>query len=106
MEWVWFLFRFEGRINRAKYWLATLIILGCMIFALSLLAGISAAFGIGGHGFAIDLFGIGASIELNDDAPASANWFPWLVTIPMTAAFAWCYAAASIKRLHDRNRSG
>src|SRR5205085_2347756 len=83
MEWVWFLFRFEGRINRAKYWLATLIILGCMIFALSLLAGISAAFGIGGHGFAIDLFGIGASIELNDDAPASANWFPWLVTIPM-----------------------
>jgi uncharacterized membrane protein YhaH (DUF805 family) len=100
-----FLFRFEGRINRAKYWLATLIILGCMILALSLLAGMSAAFGIGGQRFAIDLFGISASI--NDDASAStASWFPWLVTIPMTAAFAWCYAAASIKRLHDRNRSG
>ena len=107
MDWNWFLFRFEGRINRAKYWLATLIIVGWMILALSLLAGISAAFGIRGHGFAIDLFGISASINLGDDASAStASWFPWLVTIPMTAAFAWCYAAASIKRLHDRNRSG
>jgi uncharacterized membrane protein YhaH (DUF805 family) len=105
MDWVWFLFRFEGRINRGKYWLATLIILGWMILALSLLAGVSAAFGIGGHGFAIDLFGISASINLNDDA-STASWFPWLVIMPMTAAFAWCYAAASIKRLHDRNRSG
>ena len=25
MDWVWYLFRFDGRINRAKYWLAGLI---------------------------------------------------------------------------------
>ncbi len=106
MDWVWYLFSFEGRINRAKYWLATLIILGWMILALLLLAGISAAFGIG-HGLSIDLFGISASIELNDNVSAStARWFPWVITVPMTAAFAWCYAAASIKRLHDRMRSG
>jgi uncharacterized membrane protein YhaH (DUF805 family) len=52
-----------------------------------------------------DVRGISASI--NDDAPVSAaSWFPLVITAPMTAAFAWCYAAASIKRLHDRNRSG
>ena len=107
MDWDWFLFRFEGRINRAKYWLATLIILGWMTLALLLLAGISSAFGIGRHGFSIDLFGIAASIdELNNNASAStAGWFPWIITAPMTAGFAWCYAAASIKRLHDRNKS-
>jgi Predicted membrane protein len=49
MDWTWYLFRFEGRINRAKYWLAGLIILCWMIFALTLLAGIGMAFGIGGH---------------------------------------------------------
>jgi len=105
MDWVWFLFRFEGRVNRAKYWLATLIILGWMILALLSLAGISAAFGIGGHGLSIDLFGIAASIDgPNNNAPAStASWFPWTITAPMTAGFAWSYAAASIKRLHDRN---
>jgi uncharacterized membrane protein YhaH (DUF805 family) len=32
--------------------------------------------------------------------------FPQIVTFPMTLFFAWCYLAASIKRLHDRNRSG
>ena len=93
MDWVWFLFRFEGRVNRAKYWLATLIILGWMILALLSLAGISAA------------FGIAASIDgPNNNAPApTASWFPWTITAPMTAGFAWSYAAASIKRLHDRN---
>jgi hypothetical protein len=32
--------------------------------------------------------------------------FPQIVIIPMTLVFAWFYAAASIKRLHDRNKSG
>ncbi len=47
MDWNWFLFRFEGRINRAKYWLAGLIILCWMSFALMLLDRIGMAFGIG-----------------------------------------------------------
>jgi len=25
MDWTWYLFGFKGRVNRAKYWLATLI---------------------------------------------------------------------------------
>jgi uncharacterized membrane protein YhaH (DUF805 family) len=40
MDWTWFLFSFKGRINRAKYWLAGLIILCWMLFVLTLLAGI------------------------------------------------------------------
>ena len=27
MDWTWYLFRFDGRINRAKFWLARLVIL-------------------------------------------------------------------------------
>ena len=46
MDYVWFLFSFKGRINRAKYWLADLIILCSMIFALLSLTAIGALFGI------------------------------------------------------------
>ena len=31
MDWTWYLFGFKGRINRAKYWLAGLVILSFMI---------------------------------------------------------------------------
>ena len=31
MNWTWYLFGFKGRINRAKYWLAGLVILSFMI---------------------------------------------------------------------------
>jgi uncharacterized membrane protein YhaH (DUF805 family) len=106
MDYVWFLFRFDGRINRAKYWLATLIILCWMIFVLMLLAALAAIFGISGP-LEINLVGISASIKFtDDDLPAKASLFPQIVIIPMTLFFGWCYAAVSIKRLHDRNRSG
>jgi uncharacterized membrane protein YhaH (DUF805 family) len=106
MDWVWFLFRFEGRINRAKYWLAALIILCWMIFVLMVLAAVASIFGLGGP-LSIDVLGISASIQFTDDGPSSkASLFPQIVTIPMTLVFAWCYAAVSIKRLHDRNKSG
>ena len=31
MDWTWYLFRFEGRINRAKLWLAGLVMSVLMI---------------------------------------------------------------------------
>ena len=31
MDWTWYLFGFKGRINRAKYWLAGLVIVSLMI---------------------------------------------------------------------------
>jgi uncharacterized membrane protein YhaH (DUF805 family) len=106
MDYARFLFSFKGRINRAKYWLATLIIFCWMIFVLILLAALGSIFGMGGR-FAIDIIGMSASFDLGDDGPSSkASMFPQVVTIPLTLVFAWSYAAASIKRLHDRNKSG
>jgi uncharacterized membrane protein YhaH (DUF805 family) len=37
MNWAWYLFGFNGRINRAKFWLAGLIIICWMIFLMFLL---------------------------------------------------------------------
>src|SRR5262245_17029579 len=48
MDWVWYLFSFDGRINRAKYWLATLIVFCWMIFLAALMAGLF--FLLGGSG--------------------------------------------------------
>ena len=31
MDWTWYLFRFDGRINRAKLWLARPVLLGLMM---------------------------------------------------------------------------
>ena len=107
MDYQWFLFRFEGRINRAEFWLAVLIILCSMMFVLMVLAGFGKIFGIAHRIFAIDIFGIAASFQFAKDDPASKTaLFPQIITIPMTVVFAWVYAAASIKRLHDRNKSG
>jgi uncharacterized membrane protein YhaH (DUF805 family) len=102
-----YVFSFNGRVNRARYWLATLIILCCMIFMLILLAVVAGISGLGSGLFSINLIVISASIQLVDDDPASkASWFPQVVTTPMTLVFAWAYVALSIRRLHDRNKSG
>ena len=45
MDWVWLLFSFEGRINRAKFYLAGLVLLCWMIFLLFLFVVLSAAYG-------------------------------------------------------------
>ena len=72
-----------------------------------LLAAISKIFGIATGTLSINIIGISASFELGDDAAAvKVGLFPQIVIIPMTLVFAWFYAAASIKRLHDRNKSG
>ena len=107
MDYKWFLLGFEGRINRAKYWFAVLVILCSMNSTLTLLAAFGKFFGIADHGYTIDIFGIAASFKFADHDPAlKASLFPRLITIPMTVVFAWAYAATSIKRLHDRNKSG
>ena len=98
------LFGFEGRINRARYWLASLVILCAMIFSLLMLAAICISHGISTGPLSINLVGISASIKYTyDDAPAAL--FPHLAVLVMTLGFGWRYAAASIKRLHDRNKS-
>jgi uncharacterized membrane protein YhaH (DUF805 family) len=91
MDYTWLLFRFEGRINRAKYWLVALIsvIAGMFILMRSLFA---------------------LADSLNDAGPTTiATWFPILfyaIAYPLIAVSTWIYAVTTIKRLHDRNKSG
>jgi uncharacterized membrane protein YhaH (DUF805 family) len=98
-----FWLRFDGRINRARYLLATLAILCAMIAVLVSLAVIGANFGIGGR-YSIDLIVISASITMR--GPAEVWWFPGIITLPLTVVLTWSYLAIAIKRLHDRNKSG
>jgi uncharacterized membrane protein YhaH (DUF805 family) len=75
MDYVWFLFSFEGRINRARYLVVQLALL---TFWLILWLKFSFHF--------------------------SSQWeaLHWVVAITMI----WINAATTVKRLHDRNRSG
>ena len=105
MDYFRLLFRFEGRITRAKYWLATLAILCCMILVLVLLVKLAIALGVRGS-FFIYLVGISASIRVVDGDQPPTSWFFQIAMVPITCVFAWSYAAVTIKRLHDRNKSG
>ena len=78
-----------------------------MMFVLMLLAAFGKFFGIADRGYAFDVFGVAASLKFPDHDPAlKTTLFFQVIIIPMTVVFAWVYAAASIKRLHDRNKSG
>lgn len=105
MDWIWFLFRFEGRINRARYVLATLAILCAMFAAVASLAVLAARCGINGR-IAIRVLAISYSMEYHGKLAKTAWWFPEIGTLPLTLALNWAYAAVSIKRLHDRNKGG
>ena len=108
MGWVWYLFGFEGRINRAKLWFAGLYILCWMMFLATLTVGIGKLSGIIGpvdFGFSID------DIFKAFD-PASYRSLS-LAELPVAAFKAagsavvlWVYLATSVKRLHDRDKSG
>ncbi len=45
MDWTWYLFRFDGRINRARLWLALLVILGWMMILVALTVAVGSLFG-------------------------------------------------------------
>ncbi len=78
-----------------------------MILALLLLVAVCTAFGIGTGPLAINVIGISASVELGaHDVSTAAGWIPQWVATAMSLFFAWCYAAISIKRLHDRDKNG
>jgi uncharacterized membrane protein YhaH (DUF805 family) len=106
MDYRSFLFSFEGRINRARCWLASLMILCAMIFSLLMLAVICISHGISTGPLSIHLGGISASINFKlTDGDAPAALLPRIAVLVMTLAFGWRYAAISIKRLHDLDKS-
>jgi uncharacterized membrane protein YhaH (DUF805 family) len=115
MDYFWFLFRFEGRINRAKYWLSLLIVVCWILFVLMVLAGLAKLVGITDHRLSIGISTVSAAWHFaaglfrGAEPMSAATLFHLLfytVTLPVMAAFTWAYAATSIKRLHDRNKSG
>jgi uncharacterized membrane protein YhaH (DUF805 family) len=108
MDYVWYLFRFDGRINRARCWLAGLIIVCWMIFLSLVLFDIANLFGATMPGY----FNIGPNriFALIDPAVwrslPSANLTDLFVQAAETPLFLWVYLATSVKRLHDRDKSG
>lgn len=106
MDWTWYLFGFKGRINRAKMWLAMLIIMCWMIF-LGILAVVASSILDGPTSFRFNINDLFRVID-----PASYRSLSWadlpsiLIKAIATPLFVWVYLATSIKRLHDRDRSG
>jgi uncharacterized membrane protein YhaH (DUF805 family) len=102
MDWVWYLFGFKGRINRAKMWLALLIIMCWMIFlgGLTLVIG-----GLTSFRFGIDdIFAVLDPATWHSLSPADLGF--GIVRTIESGLFLWVYLATSIKRLHDRDKSG
>jgi uncharacterized membrane protein YhaH (DUF805 family) len=113
MDWSWYLFRVDGRINRALLWQALLIVM--------LLAGVLGIIGevikvLNGHRsttttliFSFD-FNLDELFNAVDPRSyrllASADRPTLIVKLLGTPLFLWIYLATSIKRLHDRDRSG
>jgi uncharacterized membrane protein YhaH (DUF805 family) len=90
MDWNFF-FGFAGRINRARYWRVMLLNFVClMIFMLVVPLSIGGSF-----------------------YDADPKWAKPLTLAliagtvgPVFIISTWCFAAISVKRLHDRNKSG
>ncbi|TPQ26335.1 DUF805 domain-containing protein [Bradyrhizobium guangdongense] len=113
MDWITYLFRFDGRINRALLWQALLIV--------ALLAGLLGLIGQvigmieGATTFKIKLdfdfdFGLDGLFAVVDPRAyrelSSADRPTLILKILGTALFLWIFLATAIKRLHDRTRSG
>ena len=104
MDWANYLFGFKGRVNRAKFWLAALIIVCWMIF----LAALVISAGLGGKdGFGFNVDDIFRVFDPDSYRSLTLARLPTLlVKASGTVLFVWVYIAVSIKRLHDRDRSG
>ena len=106
MDWTWYLFRFDGRINRAKLWLAGVVLLGLVMSVGLVIIAIHSLFGgpPSFHFGAKDLFKL-----VDPDAYRSltlADLPRLLIKLVGTSLLMWVYFATSIKRLHDRDKSG
>ena len=106
MDWVWFLFRFEGRINRAKFWLGLLVIFCSMISLLVLVGCVGMLFGAAGS-LSLNVDDVFKVVDPATYRSLSSTALPILITKAAgTSLFLWVYLAISIKRLHDRDKSG
>jgi len=112
-----FLFGFEGRINRAKYWYALFASMAfCLVFmavaalAISLIVGATVK---SVHVELLSVFGIPPALPFSADFGNAAPETSALITrifyiaaTPIAVIGIWFLAATTIKRLHDRDKSG
>ena len=99
------LFAFEGRINRAKFWLAMLNILGLMMLLSVLIITVGKLFG-GPNSFSFEIKDIFAAFDPESYRSLTAIGLGSVVVKAIGALlFLWIYLVNAIKRLHDRNKS-
>ncbi|MBR0969062.1 MULTISPECIES: DUF805 domain-containing protein [Bradyrhizobium] len=113
MDWTWYLFRFDGRINRALLWQALLAVM-LLAAVLGIIGEVIRVFN--GHKststtliFSLD-FNLDELFNAVDPRSyrllASADRPALIFKVFATPLFLWIYLATATKRLHDRNRSG
>jgi uncharacterized membrane protein YhaH (DUF805 family) len=105
MDWTWYLFRFDGRISRASFWLVIPVLFGLMMTVGLVIVAIHGLFGNAApfHLGASDLFKL-----VDPDAYRSLTWADLprlLIKLFGTSLVMWVWFAISIKRLHDRDKS-
>jgi uncharacterized membrane protein YhaH (DUF805 family) len=99
------LFAFEGRINRAKFWLAMLNILGLMMLLSVLIITVGKLFG-GPNSFSFDIKDIFVAFDPESYRLLTAISLGSVIVKAIGALlFLWIYLVNAIKRLHDRNKS-
>jgi uncharacterized membrane protein YhaH (DUF805 family) len=111
-----FLFSFEGRINRAKYWYAAFAsMISCAVFLGILAFALAAIFDDRVKSVYLDLhniigdppsFPFHAGFANTGPAPTLVPILFHVLGMPIFIAGMWFVTAATVKRLHDRNRSG
>ncbi|MBR0853365.1 DUF805 domain-containing protein [Bradyrhizobium liaoningense] len=113
MDWTWYLFRFDGRINRALLWQALLIVavLAALLGVIGQVVHLLSAEGSLKLSIKLDFdFGLDDLFKLVDPrtyrSPASLDRTDLILKGSGLALFSWIFLATAIKRLHDRDRSG
>jgi uncharacterized membrane protein YhaH (DUF805 family) len=112
-----FLFGFEGRINRAKYWYAVLAsVVFCIVFMAIEASVIGAIFGATVRSIDVNFLGaFGSPLSLpfsarfDNVAPETSALVTvifYIVATPIAVIGICFIAATTIKRLHDRDLSG
>jgi uncharacterized membrane protein YhaH (DUF805 family) len=105
MNYVWLLFGFKGRINRAKFWLAMPIIVVLMLALGALIVVAGSPFG-GPHSLSFDPDDIFSTLDTKSyRALSTTDFFRVAPKAVGTLLFLWLFVATSIKRLHDRDKS-
>ena len=112
MDYAWYLFSFEGRLGRARYWLAAPILICFGLFWLLAFGALAAgAFRLlgGTVSFSFNL-GIEEILKLFDPAFYRSLSLASLPAVLFQTAgsilLVWIFSATTVKRLHDRDKSG